>query len=339
MTLINALGDIALEATQADVKTAVETVATAVDARDAAVDASQPGIAALVMRHDADAAVVADNDLALLHVDEEGRLKIASKPASFALVTDTVTANADTAVCDVSRASNVMLHCYGTFSTVNVTFEGSINSTNGTDGNWFAIQAIRTNANTIELATGNLSAAPAYGWELSVNALTWMRVRATAWTSGTQTWAFKRGTYATEPIPGSQVSGTQPVSGTVTATVSNGTVTATPVTGTAYSLVTTASTNAAFIKASAGNLYEVTVSNVTATAVYVKLYNKASAPTVGTDVPILTIPVAAGVTVSTNLAPIGKRFATGIAIAATAAAAATDTGVAVAGVQIHATYL
>lgn len=330
MTLINALGDIALEATQADVKTAVETLAAAVDARDTSAAADQPGIAALAIRHDSDTAVTADNNLSLLHVDEEGRLKSSTKPASIALVTGDIVAVAGTVFAPVSRASNVMMHCYGTFSTVNCTFEGSINSTNGTDGNWFAIQAVRTNANTIELVTGNLSAAPAYAWELSVNGLSFVRVRCTARTSGTQTWAIQRGTYATEPIPAAQASATQPVSGTVTAT---------PVTGTAYSLVTTASTNAAFIKASAGNLYEVTVSNVTATAVYVKLYNKASAPTVGTDVPILTIPVAAGVTVSTNLAPIGKRFATGIAIAATAAAAATDTGVAVAGVQIHATYL
>ena len=50
-------------------------------------------------------------------------------------------------------------------------------------------------------------------------------------------------------------------------------------------------------------------------------------------------PVAASTIVPLNFGPIGKRFATGLAIAATAAAAATDTGVAVAGVQIHATYL
>ena len=99
----------------------------------------------------------------------------------------------------------------------NCTFEGSLDSTNGTDGTWFALQAVRSNANTIETATGALAATPAYSWELSVNACNYFRIRATAHTSGTATWKIQRGTYATEPIPGAQVSGTQPVSGTVTA--------------------------------------------------------------------------------------------------------------------------
>lgn len=53
----------------------------------------------------------------------------------------------------------------------------------------------------------------------------------------------------------------------------------------------------------------------------------------------MTIPVAAGATVAFEFGNLGKRFATGIALAATAAAAATDTAVAVAGVQIHGTYV
>lgn len=130
--------------------------------------------------------------------------------------------------------------------------------------------------------------------------------------------------------------GTQAVSGTLT---SAGTVTNTPATPTNYNVVTAASTNAAVVKATAGTLYEITVSNVTATPIFVKLYNKATAPTVGTDVPMLTIPVAATTTVAIPFPPLGKRFGTGIGIAATAAAVATDTGVAVAGVQINASYI
>ena len=113
--------------------------------------------------------------------------------------------------------------------------------------------------------------------------------------------------------------------------------------GTTYNAVTTASTNAAVVKASAGNLYEISISNPTATAAYVKLYNKATSPTVGTDVPVMTIAIpatAAGVGEKAfNFGTVGKRFATGIGIACTAAAAATDTANAVAGVQINATYI
>jgi hypothetical protein len=145
-----------------------------------------------------------DAIIANLPLNEVGRLKTSNLPADITPVTGTITANAQTIPVPTDRVSNVMAHCYGTFSTVNCTFEGSLNSTNGTNGNWFTIQAVRTNANTVETTTGNLSAAPAYGWELSVNALKYMRVRATAFTSGTQNWVFALGSYATEPIPAIQ---------------------------------------------------------------------------------------------------------------------------------------
>lgn len=109
---------------------------------------------------------------------------------------------------------------------------------------------------------------------------------------------------------------------------------------TAYSAVSTASTNAAAVKTTAGNLFEISVSNPTASAIFVKLYNKASAPTVGTDVPILTLQVAATTTQSFEFGVYGKRFATGIAIAATNGVLATDTtNAAAVGVQISASYV
>ena len=178
----------------------------------------------LAIRSDNDAPTANDGDYTILKMDEEGRLKVATKPASYADITGDITAvqatistpvAGGTVAGDVSRASNIMAFCTGTFAGVNCTFEGSIESSG--DTNWFGIQAIRSNANTIETTTGALSAAPAYAWEMSVNGLKRVRVRCTARTSGTQSWRFVLGTYATEPIPGAQVSATQPVSGTVTA--------------------------------------------------------------------------------------------------------------------------
>ena len=139
------------------------------------------------------------------------------------------------------------------------------------------------------------------------------------------------------PVHGVTQSGTWNI-GTVT-TVTAAAATTTPANGTSYNAVSAASTNATSVKASAGNLFEITASNVTATATFVKLYNKASAPTVGTDVPVLTISVPANTTVAMQFGSQGKRFATGIALAVTAAAAATDTAAAVAGVQLNATYI
>lgn len=87
----------------------------------------------------------------------------------------------------------------------------------------------------------------------------------------------------------------------------------------------TATTNATSVKASAGSVFGVNVSNTGASARFLKLYNKASAPTVGTDVPVLTIPIAASAVGSVTLGSLGLRFTTGIAFAITGAAADTDT--------------
>ena len=194
-----------------------------VDAGGQALDAAAVLTAVATMiagvRRDADSSPVsADGDVHPFLFNAAGRLKVSSQPSLYAPTVGNIAANGQTVVIECEQFSNLMLHCAGTFSTVNCTFEGSLNSTNGSDGNWFAVQAIRSNANTVETATGNLSAAPAYAWELSVNGLRWFRVRATAYASGTQVWTMVPGAYATEPIPAAQVTAAQPVSGTVAVT-------------------------------------------------------------------------------------------------------------------------
>lgn len=114
-------------------------------------------------------------------------------------------------------------------------------------------------------------------------------------------------------------------SGTVTAAVTGGTVL--PVTPTTTFTNSAASTNATVTKASAGTLWSVTVSNINAALRYLKMYDKATAPTVGTDVPVLIIPIPITGTVSVNGGSNGIRFATGIAWALTALAADSDTTV------------
>lgn len=98
--------------------------------------------------------------------------------------------------------------------------------------------------------------------------------------------------------------------------------------GTGFRLVSAASTNATSVKASAGTLYSLLVVNLNAAVRYLKLYNKASAPTVGTDTPVATIPIPASTTgagVAINFGP-GFDFSTGIAYATTTGAADSDTG-------------
>ena len=338
MSTQNLFGDLALDATVAATNTKLDAIT---QAEDSAHTSGDKGVPVFGVRSSTDTVTTdEDGDYTLLKIDEEGRLKVSAKPASYPDITGDITAiqatigtpvAGGTVGGDVSRASNVMAFCTGTFSAVNCTFEGSLEASGNT--NWFGIQAIRTNANTIETATGNLSAQPVYGWELSVNALKRVRVRATARTSGTQSWRFVQGTYATEPIPGAQVSATQPVSGTVTANW--GTITS-PLN---YNLKTAATNNATFIKASAGSMYEMTLSNPTATPVYVKFYNKTTAAAPATDVPILIVPVPANSTEFKQLGTLGKRFTTGIAIAVVGGIAINDNTNAVADVLVNVTYI
>jgi hypothetical protein len=87
-------------------------------------------------------------------------------------------------------------------------------------------------------------------------------------------------------------------------------------------LAAAASTNATSLKASAGDLFFIRCK--VANACFLKLYNKASAPTVGTDTPVLTFDLAVG----QNLIPLpskGHYFSTGIAYAITGLAADADT--------------
>lgn len=258
--------DVALESTQLDIYNLIQELSSTIYTEDTTHASGAPGQLVFGIRSDSDAATANDGDYTILKLDEEGRLKVSTKPASYPDITGDITAiqatigtpvAGGTVAGDVSRASNVMAFCTGTFSTVNVTFEGSLEATG--DTNWFGIQAIRTNANTIETTTGNLSAQPAYGWEMSVNALRRVRVRCTARTSGTQSWRFALGTYATEPIPGAQVSGTQPVSGTVTATVGAATLATPTLVADVASAAITTTTTTATLTPTAGTSFSVDI--------------------------------------------------------------------------------
>lgn len=320
-------------ATQATLDAMLTAVSSTISNADTPFVAGGAGQVMLAKRRDSDSTTVADGDLNTLNMDEEGRLKVASKPASYAPTVGNVTTATSTVFINTTRFSNLMIHCKGTFAGVNVTFEGSLDSTNGTDGTWFGVQAIRSNANTIETTTGVLAAAPAYAWELSVNALTFFRVRATAWTSGTQVWTMIPGTYATEPIPGAQISGTQPVSGTVTA--NQGTL----ITPTANILNSAATTNGTIVKASAGTIYGGRLTNNGASAAFFKLHNSTTV-TAGTTAVSTWVNIPATSSVDFDFGPIGMRYGTGICYSITGAIADTDTTAVAAGqVKVNLSYI
>lgn len=106
-----------------------------------------------------------------------------------------------------------------------------------------------------------------------------------------------------------------------------------------HHLISAASTNATSVKASVGVVNSITLSNNGATVAYVKLYDKASAPSVGTDTPVLTVLVPINGTVSVNSGYAGLRFPTGIAYAITGGMAVADvTAVALSQVSVSINY-
>lgn len=117
-------------------------------------------------------------------------------------------------------------------------------------------------------------------------------------------------------------------------------VTSSPATGTTHTLTAAASTNATSVKATAGALFTVTLTNLSATTKFFKLYAKASAPTVGTDIPIMTIPVAATSVAVQEFGVVGQQISTGIAYALTGLIADTDTTALAAGdMKVALTYI
>ena len=252
--------------------------------------------------------------------------------------TATITANAQE--CLTTNADYVRTFVFD----VSGTFVATVRVETSVDGEtWRPISGSASILNIHTgafVASGNVTGAGTYA--VDVSSAVFVRIKSTAYTSGTMNLLSIVTENGNLP-PAASIS---TVSGTVslgTGTASIGTVT-TP-TGSPIAVTTTASTNASIQKASAGNLFEISVSNPTATPAYVKLYNKTTAPTVGTDIPVLTIvsPANSATSIASanglTFGRIGKRFSTGIAMAVTAGPLATDTAAAVAGVQIHGTYV
>lgn len=139
--------------------------------------------------------------------------------------------------------------------------------------------------------------------------------------TGVAVWGVRRDTPTTAVAAGdySEI----PISSQGTIWVSQ-----TPTTGGGWSvsrLLSGASTNATSAKASAGIVGGWFLYNANAAVRYLKIYNKASAPTVGSDTPVLTIPIPPGAGANVEWAN-GINFATGIAYATTTGVADNDTG-------------
>lgn len=162
-----------------------------------------------------------------------------------------------TSTVTVSGATNYNLATigiFGTYAGVTAVFEGSPDGSN-----WFAIQGQRTDSGVIETGPAAL-ANTTRAWDVFVGAWTQVRVRATAWTSGTANIVIVLQTMPTEPAPSVML---QP-------TIAGGC--------SAYSFLSTAAVQSASIKNSPGQVYSLAFFNNSATIAYVRLYNQTTAP-------------------------------------------------------------
>lgn len=227
---------------------------------------------------------------------------------------------------------------------------GVTNNTNGTslgvDGTW-KVANIATTALTLVPYPGNVPPAD-FVLTNSGGAVvkrTEMRI------SYFRIFDFERERVELISRPAADLSGAVPVvlqGGTVTTVAAVTTVSTvsavTAITGagtpavpaTPYFVNSLATTNGALILTGTSGLAAFWATNTGAGAAYVKLYNKATAPTVGTDVPemIIPVPAAAGGVPGVASLPMGFnafRFALGLGIAITGGAADSDTTAVTAG--------
>jgi hypothetical protein len=231
--------------------------------------------------------------------------------------TGNITALNGSVTLTTQGTSGVAIDLRGTF-VATVTFQGTIDGTT-----FFNLQATPVaSSNNVAAVT---TAAAAGAWYVQSGGCVQVRAIATAFTSGTIT-ATIRGVTSPGWVYSASVGATNAVtisSGTVTTVTTVGSQT--PVVPTASFINSAATTNATAVKASAGTVWSIIVSNVNAAARYVKFYNLAVAPTVGTSVPVFTITISAGSTVQIDGGANGIRFGTGIALAITGAMADSDT--------------
>ena len=90
-------------------------------------------------------------------------------------------------------------------------------------------------------------------------------------------------------------------------------------------LLSAATTNATLVKAGATAVGFIHVTNTAASARFLKIYDKVTAPTVGTDTPAHTFAIPAGYCGSLGIPHSGLRLNAGFGLAITGAIADTDT--------------
>jgi hypothetical protein len=253
----------------------------------------------------------ADGQLVPLQVGPNGLLRVGPDGQA---VSGTVTSAATLFTQDMLGYESITVQVLSAGTTCTITYETSDDPRVISDSA-NAVWTPTTGMISTVTATAPVSTTTAVGlWQFRRRGR-YFRARVSTFTSGTVTVCGTLSKTDAEP------SSTVLVNNTTSYTL---TISGTTAIGSRARIQSLATTNATSVKASVGNIYAGVLGNNGGTAAYFKIYNKASAPTVGTDTPIATILIPAGQTIPINLGP-GNGFSTGFAYAITGGAADTDT--------------
>jgi hypothetical protein len=237
---------------------------------------------------------------------------------------------------DTRGSSTVSIQVTGTYTGV-LTAQGTLDGTN-----WVALSG----TGLLNINTGAYSATVASAatgmFQADVSGFAQFRLTANAAVTGTAVVTLRAtSTAAMFALDNALPTGTNSIGTVQLGNTANTTpILANPGTPTVFNLTAAATTNATSVKATAGTLYSIVLTNYSAAPKFFKLYNKASAPTVGTDIPLETFEVAANASRAIDFGPLGLRYSTGIAYAMTGAQADADTTALAAGdLKVHGSYI
>lgn len=249
-----------------------------------------------------------------------GKPTITTPLGSIEGVSQNITALATSIVFPVGEDTGVLLHLTGNSVGHNATFEGTLDGTN-----WFLIPAVRTDTFALLTATGVVAGNLTYGLWLQAGGCAAFRIRSTAHSSGTATWTASYEEEICFPplasvalLAGSAQLGSVQLSSSASTAAGETTtrINATQIAG--------------IIKASAGRLFGLTLTNHAAADRFVHIYNQTSAATLGTHTPIATYGMEPGQSIDMGT-PVGATFNSGIVWAATTDNAAIPTSAATPG--------
>ena len=232
-----------------------------------------------------------------------------------------ISINTDLIVLDCQGLEGVSIQC------VSMGTSGVVTPAWSNDGATYVAATIMTPAGA---AATTFNAAGL--WTTPVLAR-FLRLRlTTAATAGTTSLQVRGAVQASNyPVAAQPISGTVSISGAPTLGAGSnlaadfGLQARANATGAAAvaKVASAASTNATSVKASAGRVLGWQLTNTTAAVKVVRLYNLASAPTVGTSVPVYNIVLPANASISASF-PVGIGHAAGISYAITNAIADLD---------------